>query len=903
MIPPHNPTIFKAFFEAYKINSNKEAIHYKKDSFYISLTYRQLYVQSIQFARILEVFELKPGDAAVIILENTPLWPVAFLGLNSLGLVAVPLNIQLPQDEILPLILHSEAKLVITSLANEEKIKAATWGLKIKILVIDQPDVLRKITLDSPEEVHPKQFSADSVCVLAYTSGTTANPKGVLLTHKNILANIESIKLLNLINSRDCLVSFLPLYHIYAFTVTMLLPLLIQARMSFPKNLDIEEIMDCLRNTGVTIFPGVPRLFSLLQERINLELKRRFFLLRWLLNSLLALSLPLRKYLRINLAKVILYQLHAKFGSSLRFLISGGAKLNEDVAQALYKWGFTILEGYGLTETSPVISFNSPSSFRLGSAGRPVSGVQVKIDTLPGEQSGEILVRGQNITSGYFKDPHLSNEVIKDGWFYTNDLGYLDKAGYLYITGRKNEIIVLPSGKKINPEELESRYAKSPFIEELCIIQPRFSMDKDMLTAIVKPNLAYLRARGVSQIEDKVRWEIDNCAVDLPFYNRIKKVIITNEPLPRTILGKLKRFEITEKFAELSKISSEQISIRTKAAQKDDSELLSSPLCQEALKYLSLKAKRPVDLDDHLELDLGLDSLERIGLFFDFQKFSKVMLDEKTFFFVHTVRDVLRNLKAQATAKPQGVADQDWSETLKDTTGKELEKSVSLRQTILSKAINILFIESWQIACRLLFLLNVKGKDHLPQYGSYILCPNHTSYLDALLVMAAVGPRAFLRTYMLGYRAYIDFPLIKWAKKLFRLIPIDPGLDFSRDLKVCSWVLQNAKILCIFPEGRRSMDGRIKEFKAGAGVLIKELGAPVVPVYIKGAERAWPVHRMLPCPSKIEVTFGRPLTPEELMRKKKEGVDMYKNIVDNLRESLLDLERASFKEQSDGKKV
>jgi long-chain acyl-CoA synthetase len=902
MIPTHHPTIFKAFFEAYRISPNKEAIHYKKDSFYVSLTYRRLYVQSIQFARILEAFKLKPGDAAVIILENTPLWPVAFLGLNSLGLVAVPLNNQLHQDEILPLILHSEAKLVITSLANEEKVKAAAWGLNIQILVIDQPEVLRKITLDSPDEAHPRQFSADSVCVLAYTSGTTAQPKGVLLTHKNILANIESIKLLNLINPRDCLVSFLPLYHIYAFTVTMLLPLLIQARISFPKNLDIEEIMDCLRNTGVTVFPGVPRLFSLLHERIGRELKRRFFPVKWFLYALLAPSLPLRKYLRINLAKIILYQLHAKFGRSLRFMISGGAKLNEDVAQALYKWGFTILEGYGLTETSPVISFNTPSSLSLGSAGRPVSGVEVKIDALSGEQSGEILVRGQSVTAGYFKDRQLSDEVIKDSWFYTNDLGYLDKAGFLHITGRKNEIIVLPSGKKINPEELELRYAKSPFIEELCILQPRFFMDKDMLTAIVKPNLAYFKAHGISQIEDKIRWEIENCAVGLAFYNRVKKIITTNEPLPRTILGKLKRSEIAEKFAKAFKVSSEQISIGTKTVQEHDPELLASPFCQEALKYLSRKAKKPVNLDDHLELDLGLDSLERVGLFFDFQKLCKVTLDEKTFFFVQTVRDVLRNLESQATAKPQGVTDQDWPGALKDTAGKDLERSVSFKQTILSKAVNILFIGCWQVACQLLFLLSVKGKNHLPKNGPYILCPNHASYLDAFLVAAALDPRAFLRTYFLGFRAYIDFPLVRWSKKLFRLIPIEPGLNFSRDLRVCSWVLQNSKVLCIFPEGRRSVDGQIQEFKAGVGILIKELGAPVVPVYIKGAERAWPVHQVLPRPAKIEVIFGKPLTPEELTRKKKEGVDTYKNIVDNLRESLLDLQGFSFRGQGYGKK-
>lgn len=888
-----HPTIFKAFFEAYRINPNKEAIHYKKESLYTSLTYRQLYVQSIQFSRILQACHLKPGDAAVIILENSPLWPVAFFGLNSLGLVAVPLNTALPQDELLSLVLHSEAKLVITSLACEEKVKAATWGLSIQVLVIDQPEVLRKIALDSPDEIPPRQFSADSVCVLAYTSGTTARPKGVLLTHKNILANIESIKLLNLINAQDCFVSFLPLYHIYAFTVTMLLPLLCQARIGFPKNLDIEEIMDCLRNTGVTIFPGVPRMFSLLHEKIRQELKRRFFPIKWLLYSLLALSLPIRKYLRINLAKVILYQLQAKFGRSLRFMISGGAKLNEEVAQALYKWGFTILEGYGLTETSPVVSFNTPSALRLGSAGRLVSGVEVKIDALSGEQSNEILIRGQSVTSGYFKDPELTQQVIKEGWFYTNDLGYLDGAGFLHITGRKNEIIVLPSGKKINPEELESHYAKSPFIEEICIIQPSFFMDKDMLTAIVKPNLARLKAHGISQIEDKIRWEIENCAVDLPFYNRVKKIITTNEPLPRTILGKMKRFEITEKFAEFFKVTAEQIPLKTKAPQEKDAELLASPLCQEALKYLSLKAQKPVNLDDHLELDLGLDSLERVGLFFDFQKLTKVTLDEKTFFFVQTVRDVLRNLKLASVVRPEGLTDQDWTGALKDTAGEDLEKSVSFKQTILSKAVNILLMGCWQLACRALFLLTVKGKNHLPKKGSFILCPNHTSYLDAFLLIAAMGPRAFLRTYFLGYRAYINFPLIRWSRKLFRLISIEPGLNFSRDLKVCSWVLQNSKTLCIFPEGRRSIDGQIQEFKAGTGILIKELGASVVPVYIKGAHRAWPVYRMLPRPAKIEVIFGKPLTPEELTTEKKEGVDIYKNIVDNLRERLLDLQTTS----------
>ncbi len=875
-------TIFQAFDAACKKNPEAKVIYFKENNDFSSFSYQDLYNRALYAARLLLENNIKKNDSVAIILENTPFWPVAFLGVMRLGAVAVPLYHELTFEELRQLILHSETQAILTSANIAPRVKEAVSGLSIPIIVLN----------DTPQQVKPEPFpeidiSPDDIASIVYTSGTTAQPKGVMLSHKNYFSNLESIKQLNLITPDDCLISLLPLYHTYPFMVNLLLPILIGARISFPASLDFAEISLCLQKTRVTILVGVPRLFTLFYERINQNINSLMPLKRFLLNAVLSFSLQLRKCCGLNPAKLALGELHSKFGADLRFMVSGGAKLNKDIASAFYKWGFTILEGYGLTETSPAVSFNTPGNFKLGSVGIPIPGVEIKINQPDQYKTGEILVKGDNVTGGYYKDKAFTLQTIKDGWFFTRDLGYVDEDGFLFITGRKNETIVLSSGKKISPEELETYFSKSPYIKEICVFLALAADNEDFLTAVIYPNLEYCRAQGVSQIKDRIRREIEVLSRALPAYRRLRDYIIINEGLPKTVLGKIKRYEIEKKYAR--KFRNAELKQVIKELSSEDKHFLSSSLCQRVFEHISKKVKRPINLDDHLELDLGMDSLARIDLFFELEKLSGFEMDDKVFSDVFTVRDALNKLKDVSNNKLKKEDNINWGRILNAPFDNEVTERITITQTLLAKSANLLLYLPLQLSLHGLFLLRVKGRENIPKNGPVIFCPNHSSFLDAPLLAAAIGMPVLLNTYFLGYSAYLDHFFIGWAKKLFRLISIDPSSKLADTLKACSFVLRNSKALCVFPEGARSVDGEIKEFKRGVGILIKELSVSVVPVYIRGAYNAWPIHNTFPKPAKVEIIFGKKMSLEDLLSDKAKSLDIYQTIANSLQKEVIKL--------------
>ncbi|MCM8781002.1 MAG: 1-acyl-sn-glycerol-3-phosphate acyltransferase, partial [Candidatus Omnitrophica bacterium] len=271
--------------------------------------------------------------------------------------------------------------------------------------------------------------------------------------------------------------------------------------------------------------------------------------------------------------------------------------------------------------------------------------------------------------------------------------------------------------------------------------------------------------------------------------------------------------------------------------------------------------------------------------------------DEKLFFFASTVREVINILNKQSenikqTSEMQPAA--NWQEILRNIQVENMAKIISLKPGLLAKIANILLFPILSAIGYVMFWLKVKGKNNIPSKGPLIFCPNHTSYLDAPLLAIALGMPTLLNTYFLGYSAYLDHPCLKWSKKLFRLISLDPASELDETLKQCSFILRNSKMLCMFPEGSRSVDGEIKDFKRGVGILIKELNVAVIPVYINGTHRAWPVHRLLPRPAKVEISFGKKIMPEDLMAEHINEIDIYGKIAYNLKRNLLQL-----KEQTD----
>lgn len=536
---------------------DKIVMQMKKEDGYLEYTYKEFYeiVQSIAHSLLEQ--GIKKGNRVAIVLENRPEWGMIYFSIMLAGAVAIPLDPQSGQEEIEFFLSDSESKIVFTS----SKLISLFTGLTDsvpslqKIMALDLERSSEKIisfseTISVASDLKPlvsiPEVSPQDIASILYTSGTTGKPKGVMLTHKNFYSNFQSIDKLKLFSDKDNILSILPLHHSFPSMVTLIIPLFSQSKITYISSLKSEELLGCMRETGVTILTGVPQLFYMFYKHIVDGIKKVPFLMKLPLLGLIEILWLVRKVTGINLAKLALSKIHRTFGKNLRFFACGGAKLNEEVARFLVKIGFTILEGYGLTETSPVVTFNPLKKQKIGSVGKVIPDVELKIAEPDEYGVGEVVIKGPNVMEGYYKQEEETRKVLKDNWFYSGDLGYLDKQEYLRLTGRKKELIVLSSGKNISPEEVESHYAKSPFIKGLCVLATG-KREEEKLMAVIVPDLDYYRKVGEVNIYEMIKWDLENLSKQYPPYKRIMGFVVASEDLPQTRLGKLKRFEIKDR--------------------------------------------------------------------------------------------------------------------------------------------------------------------------------------------------------------------------------------------------------------------------------------------------------------------------------------------------------------------
>lgn len=887
-------TIDKAFRTAVSNNPQKIAVFFHEKDEYRALSYRDLFRDVNAFTTIFKKYAIAKNDHVAFIMHNSLSWIEAFLACTHIGAVIIPLNPELEQKELRFLLSSCEPKIIFTDEKSASPVRAIAQELSLKTLVLDSKDIKKQKEqiekYGNGETIHQ---GSDVACII-YTSGTTASPKGVQLTHENFLANIISLQKLRFIVPEDRIICFLPLHHAYPLMATFLLPLLTGASLSLSASLDQKEIMRCIQQTNATILVGVPRLFVLLKEKIEKGIRELPFSTQRLLAAALAIASWLRKGIHINCAPFILAEVHKQFGKKLRCLISGGAKLDEGVARQFHAWGFTLLEGYGLTETAPVISFNTPAKYKIGSAGQPIPGVSVQIHQPDESGCGEIIVQGNNVTIGYYKDRALTAQRIKNNWFFTGDIGRLDRQGFLYVYQRIDDTIVLSTGKKINPAEIEAHYEQSPFIKEVCVFALGDARAAaTTLAAIVRPDYEQLHAQKIYQIKDKMRWEIEHLSIHLASHKHITTYTIATEPFARTELGKLKRYLVQQAYQKQSRDTTSPL------LSQEEKTLLADPLCKKAYDFLCQEAKKEVHLSDNLELDLGFDSLQQITLLAEFENMAGTIgFKEEDFASFLTVKDVLLKLKSIAPDRLPGAQSEThalpatWAERLSQPIKDETKRAVALRQNVLQKTLNILFLSVFRFVFLLFFRVTVQGTHNLPRQGPMIICANHTSYLDGPLLFCFLPSPCILDTYFLGLKAYFDHFLIAWAKKLFRFISIDTNMEVAESLQLCTYVLKSGKNLCIFPEGRRSLTGALQPFKKGIGLLIEEANVTVIPVYINGAFQAWPAYRIFPAPHTITIRIGEPVRLQALSAKATtESIDNYANIMHNLSKHISLLER------------
>ncbi|MFQ5816667.1 MAG: AMP-binding protein [Terriglobia bacterium] len=827
----------------------------------------------------LHVRGIAPGDRCALLAPNHARWCAAFLGIIGLGAVVVPLDTTLNPDQLATLLCDAGCRALFTSKEHLAAGRAAAESCPD----LDHILVLEELAAPpDPAVLSPSPARPDDLAAILYTSGTTSDPKGVMLTHANLLAEIEAALQVVKLNADDAVLGVLPMFHVLALMANFWLPMAVGACVVYLQSISSAEILRAMRERQISAFCVVPQFFYLIHQRLSEQVQAAGRLRGWLFRLLLVAN-GFARTLGLNFGPLVFRRVHALFGPRMRLLITGGSRFDPGVARDLHRLGFNLLHAYGLTETSAAATFTPINDNRIGSVGQPLPGIEVKI--LPAElpfaddtRSGEIAIRGPIVMLGYYNRPQATAEVVEDGWLRTGDLGYLDPAGHLFITGRKKEVIVLSSGKNIYPEEIEAHYAHSPYIKELCVVGRASAAGEPLaqrLHAVLVPNFDALRERKVVNTREVLRYEIESLSLALPSHKRVLSYELWPHELPRTTTRKLKRFEIEQALAARAPESGAAAAAR--ALTPEERAWAAEPRVARALTLIARAAPRPAGAlppNANLELDLGLDSMQRVELFLTLEQEFGVELDQEVSQRIYTVHELVEAFLAPApppcgaerAAAPPRPA---WDTLLAAAPADEPAFSHILKpKRLLAVAIFALMRIIYGLA-RLLLRLRVEGLEHLPrQYGQglprhqpFILSPNHQSYLDAFLLCSALPFGIFRRLFFLGASEYYETRLMRWLARLWNIIPVDPDTNLVRAMQAGAFGLRHGKVLILFPEGERSIDGEVKTFKKGAAILATHLQVGIIPVALDGVHEVWPRGRRPQRLARVRIRIGAPLPP------------------------------------------
>jgi len=530
-----------------------------KDGIFRRISYVELGRRTVDVSSNLIEWGIAKNDRIAIYSENRPEWSVALFGIICTAAIVVPVDVKLSESEVQFILSNSQARCIFVSekyLPTLDRIRSGLTELKFVIAMDDimRNDVVRLSQLKLvSEENKNRPIHEEDTAIIIYTSGTTGVAKGVELSYRNLMFQVRSLSEIIRYKIQDQFLSILPLNHTLELTGGLIAPLYAGACITYCDSLKPSHMFALMKETRTKMMICVPLVLKMFHDGIMSEVakfpqfKQRIFF------RLLSISKFLLK-LNIRVGRLLFPDVHRKFGGSLRGFVSGGAPLNLGIEIDFNALGFRVLQGYGLTETSPVIAVNTFHEHRFGSVGRPLAGVEVKIaKENETSRDGEILTRGDHVMKGYFQSPEKTLEVIKDGWLHTGDIGYFDKDGFLYISGRIKNLIVLGAGKKVFPEEVEEVMSKSPLIKEICVVGK--IADKGLregceeVYAVVVPNIDLLEEGMRSdrqKVRQKVSEELSRLSNNLAEYKRIVDFEVWYKELPKTASRKIKRKAVSE---------------------------------------------------------------------------------------------------------------------------------------------------------------------------------------------------------------------------------------------------------------------------------------------------------------------------------------------------------------------
>ena len=777
----------------------------------------------------------------IIFGENRVGWIYAFFGVWRNAGMAVPVDASSTVEDLEYIIRDCTPDCLWTSEACRPVAQQAIEqsGVAVTLRIIEDFEQAPCDACDTSQHTPEDEDTA----LIIYTSGTTGSPKGVMLSYRNLYANFDGVtKDVPIFDGERRTLVLLPVHHVLPLLGTIILPIISGGGLAICPSLAGPDIMDTLCRGKIAIFVGVPRLWQTLYTGIKKKIDASA-----VTRGLFALC---EKVGSRSLSRFVFQSVRKKMGGHIDYCVSGGAALDVEIGRGLRTLGLDVLEGYGMTEAAPMISFTRPGDIIPGSAGLALSCVDIKII------DGEICAKGPNIMQGYYNRPEETAAVIdKDGYLHTGDLARLDEQGHVYITGRTKEIIVLSNGKNVQPNEIEFKLEKfDAYVKEAAVTQ-----DGDLLKAIIVPQPAWAEGMSDEDLEqDLKRLVLEPYNRTVENYKKLMSLCVYRGDLPRTKLDKLKRYKLKDIIAQAA---------QQKNAVTVDEESL-TPEFRILRTYIQGEKKLTVKPTDHLETDLAFDSLDRVGLQGFIEQTFGMEINADDMLQMKNVQELADHIASGKTR--QEVEDIDWAKMLSRLDGTLRLPSSSPLMPVHFKMLKTFF--------RLNNRLSVKGIENIPAEGPFIVAPNHESYIDAPVAMAGFTLSQLRQSYFYATEDHVKPGLGRWMAQRNNVIIMERR-DLKNSILKMGEALRQGKNLVIFPEGSRSHDGELQAFKKTFAILSRELNIPILPVCIRGAYEALPRGSRRVKMTPIEVEYLPLIRPAES--------DTYETLTDKTREAIL----------------
>ena len=798
-------TIIEFLAESAERFGERPAVLFKPGIRYQQWSYDELWQDSGRVASLLRERGLKKGDRALLWGPNCPQWVISFFGCIRAGVIAVPLDVRSPDDFVDRVVAKSNPSLAFIS-------RLTPGGGEVLDMPLVRFEDLARLTNGLPEPPDP-EVSGSDVAEIMFTSGTTGDPKGVMLTHGNIISELEAVQQYIPGKPSYRLLSLLPLSHMFEQMGGLFVALGCGASVTYPTSRQPTALFRTMRETKVTTMLLVPQALELFMTSIEAEVRRQGKERIWSILMGIARRTPFR------MRRYLFPAVHRRFGGHLDLIVSGGAALSRELGEKWSLLGVTLLQGYGTTETSPVVSIHPIYKPRFDSAGLPLPGVDVRI-----ADDGEVLVRGPIVMPGYWEAPEQTAAVLVDGWYKTGDLGEIDAEGYLHLKGRKKDMIVLSSGQNVYPEDVENVLKQAPGVTDAVVVGLPKGSGMEVHAALILAD----PAGGA----EAVSWANGQLAE----HQRVQGFTVwPEEDFPRTHTLKVKKNVVIDVLSG----SAAEAAPSASAAPRP-------PASGRGLEALIAEvggvAVDQVTPDKTLGDDLSLDSLGRVELFSAIEAELGVYIDENLVGPEMTVGQLQELIAAgTASAKPTFAS---WG----------MRWPVPWIRGALQHAIVFPLLKP-------LYRLRVTGRERLDGLvGPALFASNHQLFLDNVLNIKAF-PSGVRR------RLAIAAASEAWEQRKWAIINplLGNGFPFHREGAVRASLENVGKILddgwsvLIYPEGELTIGGPMKPFLSGVGLLAMEARAPVVPMHLHihrmGSPRLIPVRRR----GSVEIRFGEPI--------------------------------------------